>query len=79
MKNKNTKWIIQKDKSIGKGSFGEVILVECQSDKSIAVTKQVDISETSDEERKMIAKEAMILKVLSHPNIIRFWDVYRIK
>ena len=56
-----------------------MILVESQSDKSIAVTKQVDISETSDEERKMIAKEAMILKVLSHPNIIRFWDVYRIK
>ena len=53
--------------------------MECQSDKSIAVTKQEDISDTSYEERKMIAKEAMILKVLSHPNIIRFLDVYRIK
>ena len=72
MKNKRKKnESYKKIKTIGKGSFGEVILVECQSDKSIAVTKQVDISETSDVERKMIAKEAMILKVLSHPNIIR--------
>jgi hypothetical protein len=49
-----------------------VFQVECKSDKSIAVIKQVDISEISDEERKMIVKEGMILQVLSHPNIIRF-------
>jgi NIMA (never in mitosis gene a)-related kinase len=27
----------------------------------------------------MIVKEGMILQVLSHPNIIRFWDVYKTK
>ena len=64
---------------IRKGSFGEVIFVECQSDKWIEVTKQVDMSNAFDEECKMIAKEAVILKVLSQSNTIRFWDVNSIK
>ena len=51
----------KKIKTIGKGSFGEVFLVECKSDKQLAVIKQVDISEVSDEERKQIVKEGMIL------------------
>jgi NIMA (never in mitosis gene a)-related kinase len=33
----------------------------------------------SDEERKETLREAKILEVLSHPNIIRFREVYKTK
>jgi NIMA (never in mitosis gene a)-related kinase len=33
----------------------------------------------SDEERKETLREAKILEVLSHPNIVRFREVYKTK
>jgi len=53
--------------------------VQCQSDKELAVIKQVDISEMSEDERKETLKEAKILEVLNHPNITRFREVYKTK
>jgi NIMA (never in mitosis gene a)-related kinase len=61
------------------GSFGTAYLVQCQSDKELAVIKQVDISEMSEDERKETLKEAKILEVLNHPNITRFREVYKTK
>ncbi len=53
--------------------------MQCQSDKELAVIKQVDISEMSEDERKETLKEAKILEVLNHPNITRFREVYKTK
>ena len=75
---------------LGKGSFGKAFLVECSSDKvktpiishtiqSLAVIKKIDIGKMSDDERRETFREAKILEVLNHPNIIRFKEVYKTK
>ena len=69
----------KKVSTLGVGSFGTAYLVECQSDKALAVIKQIDISEMPEDERKETLKEAKILEVLSHPNITRFREVYKTK
>ena len=69
----------KKIKVLGKGSFGKAFLVQAESDGSYAVIKKVDIAKMSDEEKKDTIKEAKILEVLNHPNIIRFKEVYKTK
>ena len=61
------------------GSFGTAYLVECQSDKALAVIKQIDIGSMSEDERRETLKEAKILEVLNHPNITRVREVYKTK
>lgn len=69
-----------KVKELGAGSFGKAFLVECQSDKSLAVIKQIDINAIkSEKERKQIEKEGKILEELNHINIIGFREVYKTK
>jgi NIMA (never in mitosis gene a)-related kinase len=41
--------------------------------------KQIDISKMSENERKETVKEAKILEVLSHPNIVKFIEVFKTK
>ena len=41
--------------------------------------KQIDISKMSDTEKKETVKEAKILEVLSHPNIVKFIEVFKTK
>ena len=69
----------KKVSTLGTGSFGTAYLVECQSSHEFAVIKQVDIQQMNDEERKETLREAKILEALSHPNIIRFREVYKTK
>lgn len=66
-------------KLLGEGAFGKAYLVECVSDGSKCVIKQMDIHSMSEEERRETYKEAQILAALRHPNIIRFREVYRTK
>ena len=69
----------KKVSTLGVGSFGTAYLVECQSDRSYAVIKQIDIAQMSEEERRETLNEAKILEVLNHPNIVRFREVYKTK
>jgi len=69
----------KKVSTLGTGSFGTAYLVECQTVKEYAVIKQIDIQTMSDDERKETLREAKILEVLNHPNIIRFREVYKTK
>ena len=69
----------KKVSTLGVGSFGTAYLVECQSDRSYAVIKQIDIAQMSEEERRETLDEAKILEVLNHPNICRFREVYKTK
>ena len=41
--------------------------------------KQIDITKMSDNERKETVKEAKILEVFSHPNIVKFIEVFKTK
>jgi NIMA (never in mitosis gene a)-related kinase len=69
----------KKVSTLGVGSFGTAYLVECQSDKTMAVIKQIDIAAMSEEERRETVREGRILEVLNHPNIVRFREVYKTK
>ena len=69
----------KKKQTLGVGSFGTAYLVECQSNGSLAVIKQIDIAQMSEEERRETLNEAKILEVLNHPNIVRFREVYKTK
>lgn len=66
-------------KLLGEGSYGKAYLVECVSDGSLCVIKQVDLSKMSEQEKKDTLKEAKILEALRHPNIVRFREVYKTK
>lgn len=70
----------KKIKELGAGSFGKAFLVECSSDKSLAVIKQIDINAIkSTREKAQIEKEGKILEELNHINIIGFREVYKTK
>ena len=45
----------------------------------MCVMKQIDIGKMSESERKETVKEAKILEVLSHPNIVKFIEVFKTK
>ena len=47
--------------------------------QSYAVIKKIDIQKLSEQEKRDTIKEAKILEVLNHPNIIRFKEVYKTK
>ena len=69
----------KKVSTLGVGSFGTAYKVQAQSDNSFCVIKQIDIAQMSEEERRETLNEAKILEVLSHPNIVRFREVYKTK
>ena len=66
-------------KLLGEGSFGKAYLVECIKDSTKCVIKQMDLSEMSEVEKRETIKEAKILELFKHPNIIRFREVYKTK
>lgn len=41
--------------------------------------KQIDINKMSESEKKETVQEAKILEALSHPNIVKFIEVYKTK
>lgn len=66
-------------KLLGEGSFGKAYLVESLKDGSKCVIKQMDLSNMNDDEAKETVKEARVLELFKHPNIIRFKEVYKTK
>jgi NIMA (never in mitosis gene a)-related kinase len=69
---------------LGEGAFGKAFLVECLEDKyecvvsvrSTWVTKYMDLNSMAKSERDETIKEAKILELLHHPNIVKFKEVY---
>ena len=59
---------------LSKGSYGKAYLVEAESDWSLAVIKQIDF-----DQKETTVKEALLLREMDHPNIIKFKDVYLTK
>jgi len=66
----------EKIKLLGEGSFGKAYLVKCNSDKTLCVIKEVDLSKMSEQERNETRQEAKILSVLKHPSIVNFREVF---
>ena len=64
-------------KLLGEGSFGQAFLVKRLDDKRLFVLKQMDLKSMSSKEKAETEKEALILSKLSHPNIVKFVEVYK--
>ena len=63
--------------TLGEGAFGKCFLVQTASSFQHRVIKQIDLNPLSSFERNEALREAKILEKLHHPNIIRFYEVYR--
>ena len=63
-------------KPLGEGSFGKAYLASVDNDEKKYVIKQVLIQGMTDQEKKETLNEAVILKKLDHPNIIKFKEVF---
>ena len=56
---------------LGRGSYGVVYKVQSLINKNIYVVKKMDLKHMKEKQQKEAWKEAMILKKVSHPNIIK--------
>ena len=53
--------------------------MESSTSRMLKVIKQIDLSSLSKQEQTEALREAKILEQLSHPNVIRFFEVYKTK
>jgi len=66
-------------KFLGKGDFGEAYLVKSNMTKKNYVMKSINF-ELLDEKNKLYTiNEAILLKNIDHPNIIKFKEVFEVK
>ena len=66
-------------KFLGKGGFGEAYLVKSNMTKKNYVMKSINL-ELLDEKNKLYTiNEAILLKNIDHPNIIKFKEVFEVK
>ena len=63
-------------KVIGKGSFGEAIMVQRRSDKAAFVVKKVPLTGLPEKERAEAANEVAVLDALQHPHIVRYFEAF---
>ena len=64
----------EKIKDIGKGSFGKVSLIRRRTDSKTLVWKELGYGKMSEKEKQMLVSEVNILRELSHPNIVKYYD-----
>ena len=64
---------------LGSGSYGKAYLVKSNNDNSLCVLKTISLMNLSPKEKHSTFLEAKILKHLSHPNIITFYEVFLAK
>ncbi|KEG14067.1 putative serine/threonine protein kinase, putative,protein kinase [Trypanosoma grayi] len=64
----------RKIKSIGKGSFGEAVLVRSKADGKRYVVKAIESASMTQKEKRDVQNEIRILAAVNHPNIIRYHE-----
>ena len=68
--------ILKKIKTIGEGTFGEVILIKSQKTQREFALKKIQIKKTNLKIKRILG-EVNILKKLDHPNIISFKGAFK--
>lgn len=61
---------------VGKGSFGTAILCRRKKDEQLVILKEVNLSDLSATQRRDARKEAELLSILDHPNIVAYFGSY---
>jgi serine/threonine protein kinase len=56
------------------GSYGSVYKIKRKSDGQILVWKELDYGRMSEREKSQVVAEVNILRQLSHPNIVKYYD-----
>lgn len=67
------------NKILGAGAFGQVKKATKKANGEIRACKMIDKLQLNDEERIRLKYEIDILKNLTHPNIVRLYEVYENK
>jgi serine/threonine protein kinase len=61
-------------KSVGKGSFGEAVLVRSRADNKRYICKTIETASMNPKEKRDLSGEIRILAAVNHPNIIRYHE-----
>ena len=64
------------EKVIGKGSFGNVYLVQRKKDKKIYALKTVILEKLNKKEQENSVNEVRILASINHPNVIGYKEAF---
>ncbi|XP_014060118.1 serine/threonine-protein kinase Nek2 [Salmo salar] len=60
--------------TIGSGSYGKCQKIRRKSDGKILVWKELDYGTMAESEKQMLVSEVNLLRELTHPNIVRYYD-----
>ncbi len=63
-------------KLLGEGYLCKAYLAKSDNEEKQYVIKQVIMEEMNDQEKRETFNEAVVLKKLDHPNIIKFKEVF---
>ncbi|XP_065064010.1 uncharacterized protein LOC135690390 isoform X1 [Rhopilema esculentum] len=66
----------EKIRTVGKGSYGAAVLYRKKDDDSLVILKEINIHDLNATERQMAKNEVKVLSMLSHPNIISYYDSF---
>lgn len=61
-------------KWLGKGGFGDVVLVRNKLDGGVYAIKRIPLNPRSKELNKKITREAKLFSRLNHENVVRYYN-----
>lgn len=64
----------RKIKTVGRGSFGEAVLVRSRADNKRYIAKTIETASMNPKEKRDLSGEIRILAAVNHPNIIRYHE-----
>ncbi|KTG06724.1 hypothetical protein cypCar_00017404 [Cyprinus carpio] len=64
----------EKIKVVGRGAFGIVHLCRRRNDGALVILKEIPVEQMTRDERLAAQNECQVLKLLSHPNIIEYYE-----
>lgn len=67
----------QKVRVLGEGSMGKAYLVSSAEDGQLYVMKRINIGHLEAKEREGALREAQLHRLLEHPNIVQFKELYQ--
>ncbi|XP_043820268.1 serine/threonine-protein kinase Nek8 isoform X4 [Dromiciops gliroides] len=59
---------------VGRGAFGIVHLCLRKADQKLVIIKQIPVEQMTKDERLAAQNECQVLKLLSHPNVIEYYE-----